>query len=62
MSRLRLPQGKICSQNGADLHGISGGNRETRKDPALGGGGRIHAFSFQVIPEDDEALQIFGVS
>jgi hypothetical protein len=54
MCRLRRPQRKICSQNAAGLHGISGSNRETRKDPALGDSGRLHDSPFQAIHEDDE--------
>jgi hypothetical protein len=61
MCRLRCAQRKICGQNTAGLHGISGSNRETRKDPALRGGGRLHGSSFQAIPEDDKALQISDV-
>ena len=41
------PQCKTCSENSCSLQAVADRNRESRKDPALRGGGRVHGFGFQ---------------
>ncbi len=41
------PQCKQCGENSCSLQAVADGNRESRKDPALRGGGRIHGFGIQ---------------